>query len=292
MENGGMTMQVHKDDPAADIAACLLELGKDPSLFQFPHSSRTELIEIGSDKHLGVKPADPSATGDDHILSAIAPEGTKSWIVRTSAGIKGVVIRDDHNVWVNVANLEEGYGGSQIYDVAANYAINNHIRFIGDPAGVTHAAIRRRLEHMLSSAIKYGTTDHLLPHQSQLEGAIDAGIEPLNWTEGDTLANIRSMVAASMATTIAAEPAANLIEYEVQAQRFQSLDGAPIGAGDIARLLGQGGLRVSGPPGVTTVQRTALFRALLSGEDARRTVLDAVRGEQGARGAGLSGIFY
>lgn len=280
-------------EPELDLAATLLELGRHPDLFQFPHSSKADLIQIGLDKQLEVYPTDINAeNGDDYLLSAVPPAGSASWIVKTSAGRRGLIIRRDDSVWVNVANLEEGFGGSQIYDLAANYAINSSIRFIGDPAGVSHAAMRRRLEHMLSSAVKYRTTDHLVPHASQLDGAAEAGIAALRWRDRDTLGNITSMVDASVATTEAAEPAARTVTYDVQHHQFQTPDGSGLGAGDLARLLGQGGLRVPGPPGVTTVQRAALFRALLQGADARRAVLDAVRGQPGARGACLSGIFY
>lgn len=45
----------------------------------------------------------------------------------------------------------------------------------------------------------------------------------------------------------------------------------------------------TGGPGHTTLQRDAIFRALLSGGDARRSFLASIRGIQGGRGQGYGG---
>ena len=290
-----MAERIDMENAAVDIAATLLELGKEQDLFQYPASGRHAMAEIGGEKDLIVRPADRSAArGDEYLLANTQPDrpGVESWIVETPANRLGVVSRERASVWLNVSDVGEGLGGSRVYDLAANYAHCNGLVFIGDPAGVSESALRRRLENMLSSAVKYGSTDHLEPHPDQLAGAPDKGIPPLAWTARDPLANIRAMVHASLATTAAAAPAATLIHYHVQAGQFKASDGTVLQPDDIERLLVAGGIRQPGGPGGTTVQRAALFRALLQGPDARRAVLDALRRQQGARGAGLGGSFY
>lgn len=66
--------------------------------------------------------------------------------------------------------------------------------FIGDPAGLSDEAMRRRSENMLSSALRYGTTDHLAPHRRQVKGDASIGVPPLKWVYGDDLGNIKRLV--------------------------------------------------------------------------------------------------
>jgi hypothetical protein len=282
-------------DAASDVAATLLELGKYLDLFKYPKSDSTDIAEIARAKDLSVRPVDPNATDStEWMLSNSAPDGATSWLVSTPDGRLGTVTHRGSEVWVNVSAVGEGGGGSAIYDLAANYAVNNGLVFIGDPLGVSEAALRRRLENMLSSAIKYGTTDHLAPHPDQLAGKPESGISPLQWTPGDTLGNIKAMVEASLATTQAAAPfATSEVTYDAASRQFQQPDGARLEPADIAGLLDfEAEVRRPGAPGNATVQRAALFHSLLQGPDERRAILDAVRSQQSAAGAGLGGTFY
>ena len=116
-------------------------------------------------------------------------------------------------IWVNVSKLKKGYGGKEIYQAVANYAYNTGKVFVGDPWGVTVAATIRRTEHMLSSAMKFGTTRHLAPSASQInpskatvspstEGdAYGTAIEPLKWKKGDDIYNMRQLIETSIKNT-------------------------------------------------------------------------------------------
>lgn len=280
------------------VAGALLELGKLESLFQYPKSTSKDIEAIAADKGLQVASVDRNAAASEEwMLANTTPEGAQSWMVTLPAGQKATVVQDGQQVYINVSAVGEGNGGSAVYDLAANYAANNGLTFIGDPNGVSPAAMRRRLENMLSSAIKYGTTDHLQPHPDQLAGNADIGVPALKWTDGDTEGNILSMVEASVAATESTNPVATEnVSFDPASQSFVDGDNNPLDAADLRAMLDfDERAPGTGQAGVSTLQRNALFRALLSGPDARRAFLDAVRGQQGQAGAGAGatrGTFY
>ena len=281
----------------SDIATTLLELGRGDGLYQLPRSQATDITQMAAEKDLEVRPVDRNAAdGTEWMLANTTPEaeGTESWVVNTPDGRLGTITRAGNEVYINVSAIGEGGGGSAIYDLVANYALNNGLVFIGDPNGVSEAAMRRRLENMLSSAVKYGTTDHIAPHPDQLSGNTERGIAPLQWTPGDTLGNIRSMVEASLATTETAAPlAASEVQFDATRQQFQQPDGTPLDDVGIRSILGfEQRVRGAGAPGRTTVQRAALFRALLQGPDQRRALLAGLRRQQGEPSESLGGAFY
>jgi hypothetical protein len=65
---------------------------------------------------------------------------------------------------------------------------------------VSDAALRRLAELMLSSALKFGTTDHLAPHPRQVAGDARLGVPPLGWVYGDSVGNIQRLIDVNLAT--------------------------------------------------------------------------------------------
>lgn len=290
-------------DPELGISRVLLELGKVDSLFQYPKSEAKDIESIAKNKGLLVSEVNRNSTDNTlWMLANTTPENsedTHSWIVTIPESNKdATVTRKGDEVYINVSAIGEGNGGSAIYDLAANYAFNNGLKFIGDPNGVSAAAMRRRLENMLSAAIKYGTTDFLAPHPDQLQGNEKLGIPPLRWTEGDTLGNIRAMVDVSVAATQELNPNATLfVHFDPGSQSFVGPEGDRIGDAELPGMLGFDGREKGlGQGGNTTVQRNAIFRALLAGPDERRALLESIRREQAGGGQGLGaatrGTFY
>ena len=288
-------------DPELGVSRVLLELGKLDGLFKYPKSSSTDIFEIGKDKGLLVTEVNRN-TSDSKLwmLANTTPENdenTHSWIVTIPEVNKDATLtRKGEEVYINVSGIGEGNGGSAIYDLAANYAFNNGLKFIGDPNGVSPAAMRRRLENMLSAAIKYGSTDFLLPHPDQLAGNEKLGIPPLRWTDGDTLGNIRSMVDVSVAATQELNSNATLfVHFDPGTQSFVGADGAALSDEELSDMLGLDGREKGlGQGGNSTVQRNAIFRALLAGPDERRALLESIHREQagGGQGLGTRGTFY
>lgn len=273
-----------------DPAGTLLELGGNEALFQIPKSAAQDLTQIAAEKSPGLVIERESITQMDGSEAS-----TGNWSITTPSGEAAVVTERDGQVWLNVAGLTTGSGGSLIYDLVANYALNNGLVFVGDPAGLSDAAMVRRAENMLSSAVKYGTTDHIAPHPRQLEGSDT--VPALKWREGDTQANIRSLMEVTTAANAGLSPAGTGVTYDAAADQFIDSEGQPVG-GDALAVLSDLDREFSGAGagGQATLRRDALFRSLLSGEDQRRAVLDRVRrvkGERGAQAGGaLTGSFY
>jgi hypothetical protein len=144
--------------------------------------------------------------------------------------------------FVVIGNSEAGQdvGGATAYQMAFAWAHNNGKVMRPDPAGLTVINRLRRTEAMVSSAMRYGTTKHLEPHQDQYVALLDrvrnGGAEPEDthyssrpdihgelealkaklWTSGDSADNIASnvqhLLEASTQLTYAREPAIRNME--------------------------------------------------------------------------------
>jgi hypothetical protein len=128
----------------------------------------------------------------------------RAWKITTPSGAGFVYADRKHQVWIDVSRLAPGKSlGNQVYGVAEAFAVNNGRVFIGDPAGLSRTGFFRRLENMISSTLRYGSTDHLMPHKAQLEPESYYDGHPafkglgLNWKVGDTSHNLAEMLRVS-----------------------------------------------------------------------------------------------
>lgn len=83
-----------------------------------------------------------------------------------------VIHREDGHVHVNTEGMKgstKARGGDLVYQSALSYAHNNELRFRPDPEGVSGIAHLRRLGHLLSSALRHGTTRHIEPRHARPE---------------------------------------------------------------------------------------------------------------------------
>lgn len=184
------------------------------------------------------------------------------------------VDQDTQDVWIDVSALKPGGAGGRVYAIAANYAHNTGRMFIGDPSGLTDVAMRRRSEHMLSSALKFGTTRHLAPHLRQTQGDSKIGVPALKWVYGDDLGNIRRLVDLNLKALDNAFPSAKKIDFDAAAGQFRNADtGGPVERLALAERVrarrsdGASGASM-GEAGGRTLARGAVLRALLREESA------------------------
>lgn len=269
------------NDPAS-AADVLIEWGKQAES-QYQKTDATDLADIAKAK---------GATAEEATITQMdgSERGTGNWTITLPESGKTVTLVDKGGeVYINAARLKPGEGGSRAYDIAAQYALNNGKVFIGDPDGLSDDAMRRRLENMLSSAIKYGATDHIAPHQRQLIGEAKMDLPPLKWQTGDTRGNILSMLRVANAVNERNQPAGSGISYDARTASFRDGNGDVVERADGAFALLSKDDRGSAGPGAagrTTLQRAALFRALLREPAARRSFLGRLRGQQGDGSAG------
>lgn len=74
---------------------------------------------------------------------------------------------DAGQAWLDIADSKPGKGGDAVYQFAMQWAKNNDMIFIGDPAGVSPIAVERRTEQMVSGALRQGTTKYMRPDWRQ-----------------------------------------------------------------------------------------------------------------------------
>jgi hypothetical protein len=195
---------------------------------------------------------------------------------------------DAVDVYLDVSDFKPGQGGDKAYAVAANFAHNTGAIFIGDPNGLSDVAMRRRLEQMISSAMKFGTTDHLAPHPDQVAGSRRLGVPALRWVYGDSEGNIERMIDVSRKAMENAFPGSKLVSYNPADGSFFRTDTGQRfrDRSQLAELVGRsvgkrrevdGGARSTGQAGWRTVARNALFGALGSPDGVQSDSADGKR---------------
>lgn len=235
----------------------------------------------GKTATLSVRPFNPYATEDAPTLYGYTlTDGEISGLVTVRPGNNPEDAGDLDDVWVDVSNLKTGTGGLAIYNIAQTYAHNTDRIFIGDPAGLTTEALRRRTEQMLSSAFKFGTTRHLAPHPRQIEGDAKLGIAPLEWTYGDDLANIQPLIETSLRNYRDVNP----LTFEPSTGRYLDSEGNELDGSAISLIVRGTGIGETGA-GRTTLQRNAIFESLVregsgtrSGEGSGAGILERLVG--------------
>ncbi|MCE1250609.1 MAG: hypothetical protein LWW82_07745 [Comamonadaceae bacterium] len=172
------------------------------------------------------------------------------------------------DVWIDVSQLKGAGDGGKVYAIAGDFAHNTGRVFVGDPAGLSEAGLKRRGEHMLSSALRWGTTRHLSPHPRQTQGSESAGVPPLAWQTGNDVQNLRNLVDVNL--RIAENNNHDLdFNFDPRTGDFTDSNGLPIDRGGIEALATDTrgkGVSSAARSGGRTNARHALLRALLRAE--------------------------
>jgi hypothetical protein len=166
-------------------------------------------------------------------------------------------------VWVNVGSMTPGLAGGAIYQIAGAYARNNGKVFIGDPDGISEAGKRRRLENMISLALKYGNTDFMRPHDDMLHGW-----NGLMWSNNSDH-NLMHLLKTSNRLTYKLVPDLKEISFDPSTGKF-SRDGADFGRADFQRLAERSREAApltdrAGMPGSGTLRLAVIFQSLAVG---------------------------
>jgi hypothetical protein len=195
------------------------------------------------------------------------------WEIVSPNGGAAQIYRRDREVWLDVSNFRPGAdAGSKVYAAVAGYAMNTGRVFIGDPSGLTQTGFFRRLENMISTTLRYGTTDHIRPHEYQIHPEAQWGAAfkdfAIDWKEGDTAHNLTEMLRASYNAAVANNPEIRNVIYDARRRAFvDTRRGRVLTRDDLAqrtqRASGRSPAGYTG--GSTTAARAALYNTLLQG---------------------------
>lgn len=249
------------------IASFMAELAQHDELFQNPRSVARTLKRVFADLVPGCAIVGLAELSEEEIGYGAE---RKTWL-RTGRGRDFFVMESDSDgeVWFDVSRLESGERGSTLYAAVANYAHNVGKMFIGDPAGLSEDALRRRTEAMLSSALKFGTTEHLAPHPDQEKGNQRLGVPPLKWTRGDHVGNLKRLIEVSLTSLEFVVPEIKRARYDFQFRTFRTGSGESISDEMLFTWTERPRVRTAGV-GSATIKRRIFLATLLRTEGCER----------------------
>lgn len=281
-----------------DVAAYILRMmgQSDADLFRYPKSDSTSFAKVIKDVSRGevsaVKLGEVEANFTenlDDLLPAVKwglrlPDGAQAFVYveqpspyTPSTGLRMFL---DASAGNSGASL-----GSAVYAGLFQWALNTGHTFIGDPNGLSTEALLRRTEHMLSAALKHGTTRMMAPHDRQVDpmnkrwGPSQEWASPLQWTDGDDVGNITALIRTSVEnhSSLLKGTEADGVVYRLSDGEFVGPGGQPLADDGLRRAAAAAGKRFresgrfAGPEsraaavGGSTVARTLVLRSLLEG---------------------------
>ncbi|MBL8247275.1 MAG: hypothetical protein JNK95_02770, partial [Candidatus Competibacter sp.] len=266
--------------------AALRMLSGNPDLFQYGKSSAKGMAEIAAELSRELQVTPPNARKDNPLRATHALK--QSWEVTMPDGATADVIlkKNGRELYIDASGLEKGKSfGSLLYQLVGTYAHNNGLIFIGDPNGITAAGKARRLEHLIALALKFGTTDFLLPHPDQ----------NLPWKIDQHGYNLAQMIRRSHDLIYQAVPKLKGIRYDFGQRRFIGASGNEF-TEDLFRELAQSAGARAAQAGPTTLKRSVLVDSLVqgAGREGWRDILGAFARQSGPLGLDpqLKRIYY
>lgn len=278
-----------KSHDDAFAARCLQSLAVTEDLFLYQNSNATDLRQLMPEVSLGTKLV--SVVAEKHYVD------TEVYTFRTG-GTNGhyfSVMVTPGEVWIDVSLVDPGRGGNGIYAAVGAFAANTRREFIGDPEGLSDIAARRRTDAMLSSALKQRTTNHIRPHQRQIDGDERLGIPSIKWIDDDTIGNIQRMLETAYESLAFYVPEVRNACYDFESKTFRDVAGGQLLDEDLAEWsFEHPGSRKAGA-GLATFKRGLLVGTLLRQESGSRSaILEQVLREprEFVENGNLAGTFY
>lgn len=186
----GLVAAFNRNGAPSD-AKLFQELTANDEMFKYGKSDAMDLQQVFDDVAPELVKVERTNIKDDDIQDFynIYPIDNDGNVRRDQPG--QIMVYKDGKVELNVLRWNEGFGGSGVYAAVGNWAYNNELVFAGDREGITPVGKLRRLENMISLALKFGTTDHIMPHPEQMEEL------NFDWRKGDFEYNLGQMLEAS-----------------------------------------------------------------------------------------------
>ncbi len=274
-------------DDVAFAQEVLNELAAEDALFRYPLSKKSTLEGVFQDVLPDHEYAGDATREDEKKESG----ADRRDMFKTQEGTPYYVFQKGRDAWIDVSRLQEGERGGGIYAAVLNYTHNAGKRLVGDPAGLSEAAVVRRTWAMLSSALRFGTTKHMEAAAEQQAGNPDKGIKPLAW-QGDDVEKTRGMIDTALSTLEAQNPDVSKFRFDFARRQFVDANGKSVGRGRFVAGAKRGGARAS-RSGQATLRSGILIRSLVSSESGQRSgILEQVlRGASALAKGPLEGTF-
>jgi hypothetical protein len=268
------------------LAKAWQELAKDDKLFAYRKSDSKDMLQVFNDVAGNIDiEVKPTKISDIDTAWVITPKGSYS-------NNKGhVILYKDGSVEVSLKNLKSGSLGSSIYSAVGNWAYNNGKVFTEDRWGISKTGMERRLENLISLALKFESTDFIrLSEKTQKQLGID-------WIEGDTLHNLNQLLNKSLELTrnaITDKQWFDGIRFNFSNGRFEHESGKDVGGDEYIRQ-SELARTAGGNIGKSTIKRALLSQSIRQGgNDVWRGQVFGGTAKQSTEGipGGLEGIAY
>jgi soluble lytic murein transglycosylase-like protein/GNAT superfamily N-acetyltransferase len=248
--------------------------------FQQPTPKGKTVADIAAEIDPAYRVAEmPQAEAQGHAAAQgwviTGPSGRQAFVFEGKRRMNENTRTQTPVVWIDVSRFEPGVdAGNKVYGIVAGYARNTGRVFIGDPMGLTQTGMYRRLENMISTALRYGTTDHIHPHPNQLDPARFYGDNnlrgmSLDWKPGEFAHNLTEMLQASYNAATQNVPEIAHHVYDFDRQEFvDTRTGRGRDRRGLTRLPGAGrsGTDSSYHSGSATLARAAIFNTVVRGK--------------------------
>lgn len=279
-----------QDDEGVQFAQeVLTELSEHDELFKYPKSDKATLQGVFADVVGHAIEYKGEVTAIDERQESTADH---KYLYRFKDKDIYVYERDTGEVWIDVSRLEEGDIGSGIYAAVGNYVHNSGKVFIGDPAGLSDAAVVRRTSAMLSLALKFESTRFMEPSVEQRKGDDSRGIAPLEWGNSE-VENLRNLIQTFVDTTYNQFKGLDGYYYDFKQQGFFNRLGRPLGHESLDEGATNPVARTA-RAGEATIRRAIILKSLISSQSSERPrILEQfLSRSQSVKARGLEGIFY
>jgi hypothetical protein len=178
------------------------------------------------------------------------------------------------------SNEQAEGGGKNVYQAIFTWAYNNGWKVRGSSLSAVNQF--RRTVNMLSSALRYGTTDHLIPYSTQ---------KLIGWIDGDTDNNLGVMLLTLSAETGRRAPDLDRLTYDPKSDTVvDNRDGTRIDSAQLKRILETAGLHKDGF-GPATVRLVLAARSELAAAG-RGNRYNATPAQRAASAGSLRGVLY
>ena len=164
-----------KPDEEDSPASFFRKVAENEGSFKTPRSDKTELADIAQETGINIKAQEViggGRGGADVIRLSRTVKDDMGDYDKDALDLHYNGDDDSNNQPYVRIYPGSGYEGSALYQMAFNWAHNNDKTIVPDPAGITKINRLRRNEAMISSALKFNTTEHLEPHRDQFVGLL------------------------------------------------------------------------------------------------------------------------